>query len=95
MAWEAVKMLIQSPSATILEGSLAVQYCAAVLRMRVAASCSAKNAHFVKMCGAVETVDYMTERFEDRIQDYDVVVDPLAYLYEQRTLAPDAGVLKR
>eukprot|EP01062_Namystynia_karyoxenos_P058039 TRINITY_DN4939_c0_g1_i1.p1 TRINITY_DN4939_c0_g1~~TRINITY_DN4939_c0_g1_i1.p1 ORF type:complete len:410 (+),score=152.98 TRINITY_DN4939_c0_g1_i1:82-1230(+) len=67
-------------------GSFAVQYAKNVLGMHVTGTCSAKNAAFVKKLGADEVIDYRTQRFEDVVQGVDVVLDPMAWAYQERTL---------
>eukprot|EP00300_Choanocystis_sp_HF-7_P033018 c4507_g1_i2.p1 GENE.c4507_g1_i2~~c4507_g1_i2.p1 ORF type:complete len:271 (+),score=44.16 c4507_g1_i2:421-1233(+) len=78
------KILIQAGAGGV--GSFAIQYCKHVLGMFVATTCSASNESFVKSLGADLVIDYTSERFEDKVQNYDVVLDALAYLYEARTL---------
>lgn len=55
-------------------GSIAVQ----IAKMRgawVAATCSSRNADFVRGLGADQVVAYDTEAFEDRLSDLDLVFD--------------------
>jgi alcohol dehydrogenase len=75
-------------------GSLAVQYCSKVLGMEVTASCSSANSAFVKSLGAVNTLDYHTERIEEHVRDMDVVFDTLGYQHEEVVLAKGSSVLK-
>jgi alcohol dehydrogenase len=76
-------------------GSFAVQYCKNVLRMHVTATCGG-DQDSVKMLhelGADQVIDYHCQ-FDDVKQDYyDVILDPMAYLYEQQTL--ESGMLKQ
>ncbi|MEV7326331.1 NADP-dependent oxidoreductase [Streptomyces sp. NPDC093970] len=55
-------------------GSFAVQI-AAALGARVTATASARNREFVSGLGADQVIDYTRERFEDHVQDVDVVLD--------------------
>jgi NADPH:quinone reductase-like Zn-dependent oxidoreductase len=57
-------------------GHLAVQF-AKWKNTKVIATASAKNENFLKELGADELVDYNTTRFEDIVQDVDVVLDTL------------------
>ena len=82
------RCLVQAASGGV--GSLAVQYCANTLGMEVIGTCSAANADFVRSLGAAQVLDYRTQRFEEELSGLDVIVDPLAYMYEERTLgSPD------
>ncbi|KAJ1437203.1 chaperonin 10-like protein [Ochromonadaceae sp. CCMP2298] len=85
------RVLVQAAAGGV--GSFAVQYCKHVLGMQVYATCSAHNAAFVRSIGADWVVDYSTHRFEDEVHGVDLVLDPMPYLYEQRTLS--SGVLKK
>lgn len=67
-------------------GSMAVQLLAKVHGMRVIATCSPENDARVRALGADDTIDYRRYRFEDKVQEMDLVFDPLGYLYAQRTL---------
>ncbi len=44
--------------------------------------------------GADIIIDYTSTRFEDVVQDYDVVFDTLAYEYMERTLGANSRVLR-
>lgn len=76
-------------------GSFAVQYCARALSMHVIASCSPHNAELVRSLGAAETVDYHTERLEDRAQGMDVFFDSLGFLSEQQVFGSDSHIMRR
>ncbi|MBZ6448538.1 zinc-binding dehydrogenase [Staphylococcus saprophyticus] len=41
----------------------------------VATTASTHNHEFLKSIGADVTIDYNTERFEDYVHDYDIVLD--------------------
>lgn len=86
------KILIHAGAGGV--GSFAIQYAKHVLGMYVATTASAANKHFVSELGADLVVDYRTEKFEDMIQNYDVVLDTMSWAYESRTLKRDATVLK-
>jgi alcohol dehydrogenase len=60
------KCLIQAGSGGV--GTFAIQYCAHVLGMYVATTCSLANFELVRSLGASETIDYHSERLVDRIQ---------------------------
>ena len=56
----------------------------------VIATASARNAEFVKQLGADEVIDYKTSRFEDQVQNLDIVFDAVG----GDTLARSWSVLK-
>jgi NADPH:quinone reductase-like Zn-dependent oxidoreductase len=58
-------------------GHFAVQFARARGAI-VIATCSARDADFVESLGASEAIDYHQERFEDRVQDVDLVFDLVA-----------------
>jgi NADPH:quinone reductase-like Zn-dependent oxidoreductase len=53
----------------------------------VIGTASAKNADFVRSLGADAVVAYDRERFEDRVRDVDLVVDPIGGDTQQRSFA--------
>ncbi|MFZ3328996.1 MAG: NADP-dependent oxidoreductase [Candidatus Acidiferrales bacterium] len=57
----------------------------------VIATASVRNAEFVKQLGADEIIDYKTSRFEDQVQNVDIVFDAVG----GDTLARSWAVLKR
>ncbi len=57
----------------------------------ISATCSGKDAAFVRGLGADQVVDYRSERFEDRVHDVDLVLDLVAGETQDRSWA----VLKR
>jgi alcohol dehydrogenase len=73
-------------------GTFAIQYCKHELEMTVYATCSAGNVAFLQSLGADVVIDYAAQRFEEAAQGMDVVFDPMAYLYEDRTFR--SAVLK-
>lgn len=72
-------------------GSFAIQF-GKLKGMHVATTASAPKANLLKELGADLVIDYRTENFEDIIKGYDVVLDPMSWLYEDRTF--ENGVLK-
>ncbi len=85
------KILIQAGSGGL--GTFAIQYCSHVLGMHVATTCSSSSAELVRSLGASVVIDYHTEQFERRVQNYDFVLDPMGHRYAARTL--NSGVLRR
>lgn len=83
-AWQALidkadlqpgqKILIHAGSGGV--GTLAIQI-AKHLGATVATTTSAKNADLVRSLGADVVIDYKTQKFEDVVDDYDVVFDML------------------
>lgn len=85
------RVLIQAGSGGV--GTFAIQYCRHALGLRVATTCSPRNEELVRSLGAEVVIDYHQQDFTRQIQDYDVVIDPLGYQYERKTLS--SGVLRR
>lgn len=93
-AWQALvehaqvqsgeKVLIHAGSGGV--GSLAIQI-AKHLGAIVATTTSGPNLDFVKDLGADVAIDYQTQRFEDEISDYDVVIDMLGGESLERSFA--------
>ena len=71
-------------------GSLAIQL-ARWRGLRVFATASARDEAFVQGLGADVVIDYRAERFEDRVQDVDVVFDTVGGETQTRSL----GVLRK
>jgi NADPH:quinone reductase-like Zn-dependent oxidoreductase len=81
-AWQALhevaevkpgqKVLVHAGAGGV--GHLTVQL-AAQAGCAVTATCSPHNADFVRHLGATQAFDYTSGRFEDSLQDFDVVVD--------------------
>lgn len=65
-------------------GSYAVQF-AHWKGAWVIATASARNADLVRSLGADEVIDYTQARFEDEVQDLDVVVDTVGEEVQQRS----------
>jgi alcohol dehydrogenase len=84
------KILIHAGAGGV--GNFAIQYAKKVLGMYVATTASKPKEALLKELGADLVVDYKTEHFEDIVSDYDVVLDPMSWLYEERTL--NSNVLK-
>lgn len=81
------KVLIQAGAGGL--GVFAIQYCKNELGMTVYTTCGTQNVDFVKSLGADVVIDYTKERFEDMAVGMDVVFDPMAYMYEERTFNSD------
>jgi alcohol dehydrogenase len=77
------KILIQAGAGGV--GTFAIQY-AKHLGMYVATTASASKVDLVQSLGADQVIDYRTVKFEDVIEDFDVVLDPMSWAYEKRTL---------
>lgn len=71
-------------------GVFAVQIAKAV-GAKVAATASARNLDFLRRLGADIVIDYTRERFEDRLSDYDLVLDGVG----QSVWAGSLRVLRR
>jgi NADPH:quinone reductase-like Zn-dependent oxidoreductase len=67
-------------------GHLAVQF-ARAHGAAVIATCSSADVDFVKSLGATEVIDYKTERFEDHVQNVDLVFDLVAGETQDRSWA--------
>ncbi|MBI3345301.1 MAG: NADP-dependent oxidoreductase [Gammaproteobacteria bacterium] len=65
-------------------GSYAVQF-AHWKGARVIATASARNADLVRSLGADQVIDYTQTRFEDEVQDLDVVFDTVGEEVQQRS----------
>eukprot|EP00980_Cylindrotheca_fusiformis_P028591 scaffold22613_cov126-Cylindrotheca_fusiformis.AAC.11 len=79
------KILIHAGAGGV--GSFAIQYAKHVLGMEtVATTASKEKADYLKQLGADVVIDYHTEDFTAIVQDYDVVLDPMSFLYETKTL---------
>lgn len=99
-AWQALELARLQPGQRVMVhagaggvGSFAVQL-AKARGLWVAATCSGRNADFVKGLGADEVVDYTTQDFAEvyKTQPFDAVLDTIVRDgYEQRSLS----VLKR
>jgi len=83
-AWQALithgklqkgnKVLIHAGSGGV--GTLAIQI-AKHFGAHVATTCGARNADLMRQLGADVVIDYKSQRFEDEISDYDLVLDAL------------------
>jgi NADPH:quinone reductase-like Zn-dependent oxidoreductase len=76
------KVLIHAASGGV--GSFAVQF-ASWKGAHVIGTTSEKNIAFVKSLGADEVIDYKNEKFEDRLQDLDLVFDTLGGETQKRS----------
>lgn len=88
---QSKKVLIQAGAGGV--GSFAIQYAKKHLGMNVTTTASAENTEFVRSLGADMVIDYRSVPFEEVVQDYDIVLDPMSWLYENRTL--QSGVLAK
>jgi alcohol dehydrogenase len=90
--WEDKKVLVQAGGGGV--GTFAIQYAKKVLRASHVATTasSAGKAELLRRLGADLVVDYRATAFEDVIEGYDVVLDPMSWSYEKRTL--ESKVLK-
>lgn len=86
------RILIQAGAGGV--GTFAIQYAKHVLGMYVVATASAEKASFLRELGCDDVIDYRSEPFERVARDFDVVLDPMSWLYESRTLGRNAKVLK-
>jgi NADPH:quinone reductase-like Zn-dependent oxidoreductase len=102
-AWQALvemgglragqKVLIHAGSGGV--GTIAIQL-AKHVGATVATTVSAANADFVRDLGADVVVDYRTEKFDEVLHDYDLVVDgvgPENVLRSMRVLKPGGKVI--
>ncbi len=87
------KCFIQSGSGGV--GLFAIQYCSKVLGMIVATTCSPKNFDLVKECGATTVIDYHTQKIEDFIENYDVFIDTMSYVYEEKVYNKNSKILNQ
>ncbi len=71
-AHEGQRMLVHAGAGGV--GHFAVQF-ARFFGAHVTATGSADNAEFLRGLGADDTIDYRSERFEERVRDLDVVID--------------------
>lgn len=97
-AWQALveighvqpgqKVLIHAGAGGV--GSIAIQL-AKHLGAEVATTASAANANFVRSLGADHVIDYRSEDFEQRLSDFDFVLDSLGGEHLEKSLR----ILKR
>lgn len=76
------KVFIQAGAGGV--GTFAIQL-ARHFQAQVSTTCSPRNAQLVRDLGADRAIDYRSERFQDILQDQDIVLDSLGD--EQRDLA--------
>jgi alcohol dehydrogenase len=74
-------------------GTFAIQFCAKVLGMEVATSCSPRNFELVRSLGASVVLDYHNQQIPDHIHQYDVFIDCLGYMNEELVFAQGATIL--
>ena len=85
---EGDKVLIHAGSGGV--GTLAIQI-AKHFGAFVATTCGARNMDLVRDLGADLVIDYKTQRFEDEVSDYDLVIDMIG----GETLNRSFAVLKK
>jgi alcohol dehydrogenase len=56
-------------------GTFAIQQATKIIGASVTVTCSAAKADFCKSLGAEICVDYKTEKFEEKLKDYDLAID--------------------
>lgn len=76
-------------------GTFAIQFCANVLGMEVATSCSPRNIDLMKRLGATVVLDYHQESVSEHIRDYDVFIDCLGYIHEPEVFATHSTILNQ
>jgi len=83
---EKKKLLVHAGAGGV--GTFAIQL-GKILGMHVATTASAPKANLLQEIGADMVIDYRTQRFEDTVSSendrYDVVLDPMSWLYEERS----------
>lgn len=68
-------------------GSFAIQYAKKVLGMGVVTTtCSKRNEEFVRSIGADNIIDYTETDFTTVVHNYDVILDPMSFLYEASSM---------
>eukprot|EP00936_MAST-01D_sp_MAST-1D-sp1_P001947 g1947.t1 len=89
------KLLVQAGGGGV--GSFALQWGTKVLGMVAATTGRMENAPRLRALGASTVVDYTDGPFEavQELHDSDVVLDPMSFAYEARTLAHDSRVLRQ
>jgi len=63
--------------------------------MYVITTASPANFELLKSLGASELIDYHNEKIEDRVEDIDVFLDTLGYLYENIIYNKDCTILRK
>ena len=86
-----MRILIQGASGIV--GAFAVQFAKAAGAM-VIGTASAKNRDYVMGLGADEFIDYQSEKFEDRAEDIDLVLDYVLIGGSENTTDRSWSVLK-
>ena len=81
---EGKKILVHAGSGGV--GSFALQWASAVLGFSEIATTSS-NTKLVRSLGATTVVNYRENNFEEVLADYHVVLDPMSYEYENRSLS--------
>jgi NADPH:quinone reductase-like Zn-dependent oxidoreductase len=78
-AHDGQRMLIHAGAGGV--GHFAIQF-ASYFGAHVIATGAARNAGFLRELGAAEVIDYTAERFEDRVQKADVVIDLVGNVHD-------------
>jgi alcohol dehydrogenase len=78
------KLLVHAGAGGV--GTFAIQWAKKILGMHVTTTASGPKADLLKDLGADKVIDYRTEDFDQVLKDYDVVLDPMSWLYEERSL---------
>lgn len=86
-ATKGTRVLIHGAAGSV--GSLAVQF-AKMQGAQVYATASGRDAEYLKGLGVHQVIDYRTERFDEKLQDLDAVID----LIGGETLARSTAVVK-
>jgi NADPH:quinone reductase-like Zn-dependent oxidoreductase len=90
-AHEGQRMLIHAGAGGV--GHFAVQF-AAFFGAHVIATGSSRNVGWLRELGAAEVIDYSTTRFEETVQDVDVVIDLIGNVHDD-TGSRSLGVLRQ
>lgn len=89
--------LVQAASGGV--GTFAVQYLSNVLKFgQIIGTASSANAHFLSSLGVTRAIDYHSEDFEsvtEQAGGVDVVIDPMAWKYMNRTLGGATKMLRK
>jgi alcohol dehydrogenase len=78
------KLLVHAGAGGV--GTFAIQWAKKVLGMYVATTASGPKGSFLMALGADRVIDYRIEDFVHILKDYDAVLDPMSWLYEDRSL---------
>lgn len=76
-------ILIQAGAGGV--GTFAIQYAKYLGMKAIAATASANKHELLQELGADIVLDYKKQKFSEEIKDYDVVLDPMSWAYEEET----------